>query len=111
MKEKALYNIRTVRDLLALEGRISGKKLLQDGNTHAHIHELSNGKYILYPALGQNGLLIENKETLDSILSSRIPIEEEKPNSFQQKQELILQLPNSVPWALEYLNIKLGADI
>jgi hypothetical protein len=105
------YEIKPARELLSLETTIGVKSTFQDTETYAHIYELLNGQFILLPAVGSKGLLIYERSTLDKILSTRIPIEDEHHNPHLEKQDLIISLPYSAPLAIEKINEALKTNI
>jgi hypothetical protein len=109
--ENGNYEIRPARDLLALEKAIGTKSAFQDNKTYAHIYELLNGQFILLPAVGSKGLLIQERNTLDHILTTRIPIEDDHLNPYVEKQNLITGLPNSAKNAIEKINKILNTTI
>lgn len=60
-------------------------KSYQDKNTLAHIELLENGIVLLWPAVGVEGLWIRNKEVLDELLNTKIPL---KTNSVFADEKL-----------------------
>ena len=105
------YEVRPTSELLNLETAIGTKSTFQDKETHAHIYELQNGQYILLPAVGNKGLLINERNTLDHILSTRIPLEDKHRKPQIEKQQLIVSLPNSAQDAIREINKVLNTNI
>jgi hypothetical protein len=105
------YEVRSTSELLNLETAIGTKSTFQDKETYAHIYELQNGQFILLPAVGNKGLLINERNTLDHILSTRIPLEDEHRKPHIEKQQLIVGLPNSAKDAIREINKVLNTTI
>ena len=105
------YEIKPATELLSLETTVGTKSTFQDNETYAHVYELLNGQFILLPAVGSKGLLIYERATLDKILSTRIPIEDEHRKPHLEKQDLITSLPNSARQAIEKINETLKTNI
>lgn len=82
--QKMGYQIMNVTELIKLRQISNAKFFFQDENTRATIYSINDGKYTLSPASGSLGLLIDNKNTLDSILKTRIPIEKDPPSPFEK---------------------------
>lgn len=106
------YTIIRVTELLKMEANKNGKFLFQDENTRATVYSIDGGKYTLSPASGPLGLLIDNKEALYSILSTRIPIERENPSPFELYIADIksLNVSKLVNELFEKLKLKMDAD-
>lgn len=105
------YEIKPANELLALETTIGSISIYHDTETYAHIYELLNNQFILLTAVGSKGLLITDKNTLDHILSTRIPIEDEHRKPHIEKQHLIINLPASAQDAIEEINKVLDTAI
>jgi hypothetical protein len=104
------YATEDVVILLDLIKKDTATDTFEDENTRAHIYQLSSGKFVLLPALGKKGLLIEDKETLDHILKTRIPIEDDI-GPFEKKQEEITALPGSAESLLKHLANELKIEV
>lgn len=104
------YETKDVVTLLELIKKDTATDTFEDDNTRAHIYVLSSGKFVLLPAVGKKGLLIENKETLDNILKSKIPLDDDI-GPFEKKQEDINTLPNSAENLLKHLENELKITI
>ena len=104
------YEVREALELLDLKRTDIPLQSFEDENSKAHIYILTSGRIILFPSVGNMGLLIADKITLDTILNSRIPIVE-KLNPFQLRQDDVISLPNRTAQLLNrltgVLNIKI----
>jgi hypothetical protein len=109
--ENEKYEIKPAAELLLLRTNVGTKSSFQDNETYAHIYELLNNQFILFPAVGSKGLLVYERSTLDKILSTRIPIEDEHRKPHLEKQDLITRLPNSAHQAIEKINETLQTNI
>ncbi len=78
------YEVIRVTDLIKLERKGDASLLFQDENTHATIYELKDGRFTLSPAAGPLGLLIKDRQALDEILRTKIPIEQEHISPFEK---------------------------
>ena len=104
------YATKDVVILLELIKKDTATDSFEDDNTRAHVYALSSGKFVLLPAVGKQGLLIENKETLDHILKSKIPLDDDM-SPFEKKQEDINALPKSAEPLLKHLANELKIEI
>lgn len=104
------YEIKPASELLKIQESVGSEFIFQDNRTKAHIYQLNNGQFVLFPAVGSKGLLVKDKETLDLILKTRVPIDDTK-NPFVQKQELLIDLPGSAEGAIKELSRKLDVEI
>lgn len=90
------YTKMRVTDLIKMCKEGNAVIKFQDQNTMAVVHYIKTGgnvgKYTLAPASGPWGLLIDNKETLDHILATRIPLERQDKSPFEENIEAIKNL-------------------
>ncbi len=94
------YSIRDVKELLKLEKLNGGKFQFQYDLFRCLVFRLSDGRYTLTPAKSQFGLLINNEETLNFILASRIPI----PDKYRTPAEIFFDFQNRSNISIIYSN-------
>jgi hypothetical protein len=97
-------------ELLTMIDDMQDQFVYTDTSSMAVVYRANDGKYIIKPAVGLKGLLVNSKPEVEAILKNRIPIDEEKPNPFQASQREIMSLNSSGMETISKMLKKLSID-
>lgn len=106
------YQIKSIDELIEIRDKENAKFIFQDEESLAHIYRLQDGKMILLPAVGKDGLIFENEKGLKSVLANgKIPLIEDNPSPFQIEKERLNNIENNVPFFLKKMSDTLKIEI
>lgn len=106
------YEIKPVDELAEMRNKLNAQFVYQDEESLAHIYKLQDGRMILFPAIGKDGLIFENENKLKNALSKGgIPLNEETQNPFQINRERIKNFENNIDYFLKIMSDTLNINI
>lgn len=85
----------------------------RDEDNHAKVFKLTDGRFVLVPALKANEVVVfESEEDMNTIVKDiGVPIEDPRPNLFQKKQEFILKIETSSKDLISQLGTEIGFNL
>lgn len=104
------YLVLPMTELLTMIEDMHEQFEFSDSVTMAVVYKAKNGKFIIKPAVGIKGLLVNTKADVEAILKIGIPIEEDNPNPFQLNQVEIQNIEANVSKILQSMNVILGIE-
>jgi hypothetical protein len=104
------YQVMKGQELAAMLKPEAVTDYTEDSATGARIYFLNTGKILLFPAEAKKGLLIEDKATLDSLLKTGIPIEDEL-GPFGKTQAELANLEANIGTMLKRLEAELKVPV
>ena len=106
------YEIKPVDDLIEIRNKQNAQFVYQDEESLAHIYKLQDGRMILLPAIGKDGLVFESERNLKEVLShGNIPLKEDDPNPFQIDRERIKNFESNIDYFLKMMSDTLDINI